>query len=109
MNDWPGETVSMLVPSRSRTARSDARLLSEIARTATIAAMPMAMPTAVSEDRSLRDARPRPAIRAIPIGPGPRGSGMDPVRDRPAGPAAAVTRRPATAVTPTPRLCARRR
>ena len=47
----------MLVPSRSRTARSDARLLSEIARTATIAAMPMAMPTAVSDDRSLRDAQ----------------------------------------------------
>ena len=55
-NDCPGDTVSMFVPSRSRTASSDARLASEIARTATIAAMPMAMPTAVSDDRSLRDA-----------------------------------------------------
>ncbi len=70
-NDCPGDTVSMLVPSRSRTASSDARLASEIARTATIAAMPMAMPTAVSDDRSLRDARPRPAIRATSNGLGP--------------------------------------
>ena len=101
-NDWPGETVSMFVPSRSRTWSSDARLASEIARTATIAAMPIAIPIAVSDERSLRAARPRPAIRASPSGPGP------PVRSGWAGDGTTTGpgRVDAGAVMPPPRPCA---
>ena len=50
---------------------SDARLASEIASTATIAAMPIAIPTAVSVERSDARAIPRPAMRATSSGPGP--------------------------------------
>ena len=71
-----------------------ARPLSEIARTATIAAIPMAMPTAVSEDRSRRE-QAAPGDPRDPDRPGPRGSGMDPPRDRPPASPTAVTPAPA--------------
>ncbi len=82
----------MFVPSRSSTWSNDARLASEIASTATIAAMPMAIPIAVSVERSLRALIPRPAMRATPSGPGP------PVRR-----AGRATR--SSAVMPPPRPC----
>ena len=52
--DWPGVTSSRLVPSRSSRPSRSARLDAEMPSTATIAAMPMAIPTAVRIARPLR-------------------------------------------------------
>ena len=55
---WPGATRSMSVPRASSSASRSARLDAEIPTTATIAAMPMAIPSAVSAVRSGRDRSP---------------------------------------------------
>jgi hypothetical protein len=57
----PGVTVSRLVPSRSSSASSCALLDWEMPSTATMAAMPMAIPRADSAARSRRVRRPVPA------------------------------------------------
>ncbi len=60
-NDWPGVTVSRLVPSASISATSCARLEPEIPSTATIVAMPSEMPTADRMARAGLLPRPRTA------------------------------------------------
>ncbi len=55
----PGVTRSKLVPSRSRVAIRSARPDAEMPITATMAAIPMAMPIAVSTARAGRAASPR--------------------------------------------------
>ena len=60
-NDWPGVTVSRLVPSASISATSWARLELEMPRTATMVAMPSATPTADSTARAGRPRSPRTA------------------------------------------------
>ena len=59
----PGEAVSRFVPSRSSDERRSALLDSEIARTATIAAIPIAIPSAESAARSRRAWRPTAPTR----------------------------------------------
>ena len=59
----PGETVSRFVPSRSSDDRRSALLDSEIASTATIAAIPIAIPRPESAARSLRAERPTAPTR----------------------------------------------
>ncbi len=60
---WPGATRSRSVPSSSSSASRLARLDAEIPTTATMAAMPMAMPSAVSDVRSRRACSPTAAVR----------------------------------------------
>ena len=85
---WPGATVSRFEPIRSSSASKVARLDSAMPRTATIAAIPIAIPSAVSPERSRRAPRPRPAIR-------PRSSTPTrPPTRREAGAAVAVMPRP---------------
>ena len=62
-NVWPGATVSRLVPSSLSSATSPALLDSEIPSTATIAAMPIATPSADSAARRRRVRRPTLATR----------------------------------------------
>jgi len=54
----PGATRSMSVPSESSSARRSARLDDEIPTTATIAAIPIAIPSAVRVVRNRRDRSP---------------------------------------------------
>ena len=56
--DWPGVTSSRLVPSRSSRPSRSARLDAEMPSTATIAAMPMAIPSAVSTAAALAGPEP---------------------------------------------------
>ena len=63
--DWPGETVSRLVPRRSSDERRSALLDSEIASTATMAAIPIAMPSADRAALSLRAERPTAPTRSV--------------------------------------------
>ena len=60
----PGATRSMSVPSPSSWARTSARLDAEIPTTATIAAIPIAMPSDVSAVRDLLARRPIVPTRA---------------------------------------------
>ncbi len=56
--DWPGAVVSRLVPSASRRRFRSSELEAEMPTTATIAAIPMAMPIAESVTRSGLDRSP---------------------------------------------------
>ena len=60
-NDWPGVTVSRFVPSASISATSSARLDAEIPSTATMVAIPSAMPGADSTLRAGRITSPASA------------------------------------------------
>jgi hypothetical protein len=67
-NDWPGATRSRLVPSRSSCASRSAFDESEMPRTATIAAIPIAMPRAERAARSRRVRRPIEPDRSTSAG-----------------------------------------
>ena len=69
--DCPGETVSRFVPSRSSDDRRSALLDSEIARTATIAAMPIAIPRPDSAARSARREADGPDAEDVAAGARP--------------------------------------
>ena len=65
--DWPAETWRRFVPRASSSASRSARLEAEMPTTATMAAMPMAMPIAVSRVRPRLPRRPSvPVARASP-------------------------------------------
>ena len=64
---WPASTVRRLVPRASSSARRLVRLEAEIPRTATMAAIPRAIPAADRIDRSRRARRPPTAtLRRLP-------------------------------------------
>src|SRR5215207_1195854 len=64
---WPGPTVSRFVPSRSSVASRSALLDSEMPRTATIDAIPMAIPSAESPARRRRDLSPIAPTRSASL------------------------------------------
>jgi hypothetical protein len=89
--DWPGAARSMPVPSESISANRSALLDDEMPTTATIAAMPMAMPSAVRLVRSRRLRSPIVPARSTSIG---RIRLPPTERAEPTGGAMAVMRRP---------------
>src|SRR5271165_3114360 len=77
----PGLTVSRLVPSSLSSATSPALLESEMPSTATIAAMPIATPSADSAARRRRVRRPTLATRSTSAGSRRLGAMSSPIVD----------------------------
>src|SRR3954471_21054368 len=68
-NDCPGDTVSRLVPRAASRRLRSAVLDEEMPTTPTMAAIPMAMPSADRKTRMGRDRSPEPPTRATSAGP----------------------------------------
>jgi len=99
---FPGLTVSRLVPSRSIFRSSCSLLDDEIPITATIVAIPMAIPTA--ESKTLVGRARSPANPTLTTSRGPSRAGTKPfMRPAPCRPRPQARPEPAPVAAPTPR------